>query len=224
MAVTTAIAAAGLALSAIGTGASMFSQSRAATNARATADAQAANARASAEQRAGMYLYNAKVAEANGQAAMDAARLNALKQRDKTRSLLATQRASYGNAGVDVGEGSPLLVAEDTAARGEFDALIMEHEGKMGLWRSGQEADRMRYAAATSRSGGDAAAEGFLQAGDTSANSYMVGAGSTFLTGLGKVADRAWERWGKYPPPGGAGGGRIIVPDMPDLTPKDWSY
>jgi hypothetical protein len=212
MAVTSIIAGAGLALSAFGTMSSVFSQRSAAANARAQGEASAANARAVAEQQAGVYLYNAKVAEANGKAAQDAATLQALRQREKSKGLLATQRAAYANAGVDIGEGSPLLVAEDTAARGEFDALIMEHEGNMGLWRSENEAKRLRYAADTSRAGGDAAAYGFSSAGDTRGDSYSRAAGTTLLTGLGQVAEQAWKRWGKGPSyPGG--GGRVIVPD-----------
>lgn len=214
MAISTAIAAAGLAMSAFGTVSSVFSQQGAARNARAVADAQAANARAVADQQSGMYLYNAKVAEANGRAAKDASDLQVIRQREKVKGLLATQRASFANAGVDIGEGSPLLVAEDTAARGEFDALVLEHEGKMGLWRSGNEVKRLQYGAATARAGGDSAAAGYTVAGETRADMYSDAAGQTFLTGLGKTAIQAGSMWGKnalYP------SGKITVPNYDDM-------
>ena len=207
--VSAVVGVAGLAMSAYGSISSASAQRAAGENAEAVARAQAANARAVADQQAGMYLYNAKVAEANGRAAKESSDLQAIRQREKVRSLLATQRASYGHAGVDIGEGSPLLVAEDTAARGEFDALVIEHEGNMGLWRAGNEATRNRYSADVTRAGGNAAADGFVAAGATRKDMYGRAAGQTMLTGLGSTVLQAGSMWGKsalYP------SGKITVP------------
>lgn len=165
----------GMAMSAVGTMSAAGAQRQ-----------QGEAAKMQAQQQAGMYAYNAQIAEANGIEAKAAADRNAEIQRQKVGNLLSTQRAMYAKAGVDTSEGSPLLVEEDTAARGEFDAKVMEHEGDMGLWRARNQVAQDQY-------GGSAA----LWGGDMQANALDSAAGTTLLTGMGKTAMQAGSMWGK---------------------------
>jgi len=50
--------------------------------------------------------------------------------REKTRKLLGTQRALFAKAGVDISEGSPLLIMAETAREGEEEALAIRRGGK----------------------------------------------------------------------------------------------
>lgn len=66
--------------------------------------------------------YNAKVAENQALAARQQAEFAANQQRERSRRLIANERALYGTAGVDVSAGSPLLVVADSAKQAELDA------------------------------------------------------------------------------------------------------
>lgn len=83
--------------------------------------------------------------------------------RDKFRKLMASQRAKYALAGVDLTSGSPLVVMSLTAAEGEKEALSIRTGGY-------EEAAQETYYGKTQKKAG------------------MISAGSTLLTGLGQTA------------------------------------
>lgn len=104
--------------------------------------------------------YNAKLAERDAKIAEQNAKYAAGQKRRQTQRLLSRQRALYGKAGVTM-EGSPLMVAQDTAAEGEMDALMIERGYKL-------EAQRYRAEKGLSRARGAAAKrQGYYKAGTT---------------------------------------------------------
>lgn len=119
--------------------------------------------------------YNQQVAENQAEVARQAAAQREEQHRDQIRRLSARQAAAYGAAGVEIGEGSPLLVMSDTAKQGALDAL------------------RIRY-------GGEAQATGYESqgqlAGYTSqraAQASYVGAGATLLSGAAQTTGMAYK-------------------------------
>ncbi len=105
MAAFTALAIGALALTAIGTGISVYSayeQGKVASN------ASEANAQQAQQQAANADLEN---------------RENIRRQRVENQRLLAQQRVGYAASGVEIGNGSPLEQQADTAAILELDAL-----------------------------------------------------------------------------------------------------
>jgi len=82
--------------------------------------------------------------------------------RERLKHLLGTQRALYGKAGVDITSGSPLLMMLETTREGEVEALNIRRGYQT-------EAGIQRYYGKQAREAG------------------MIGAGSTFLTGLGQA-------------------------------------
>ena len=110
---------------------------------------------------------NEKVLKQEAQAARAKSQYDEGLHRDRVRQLLSRQRALYGAAGVQI-QGSPLLGLEDTAAKGELDALAIRHRGET-------EYRRFRNRAELVRKEGDAA----FKAG-------LVNAGSPLLSGYGK--------------------------------------
>jgi hypothetical protein len=142
---------AGLALAAIGTGTAAYGQIT------------------SAHQQAATAKYNAELAERNAKSAKKNAEYEARQKRKETARLLGRQRALYGKAGVAM-EGSPLIVAQETAAEGEMDALMIErgYAQKSAAYLSQAKLAKMR-------------AKNYGQQG-------YWGAGSTLLTGAGQVA------------------------------------
>lgn len=101
------------------------------------------------------YGYNAQLAREQG---AEAERVS----RRKLKSLLSSQRALYAKAGVDITEGSPLMVLSETAAEGEREALALRRG-----YRS----------------------EAYLQElyGKQAGRTGLVGAAGTLLTGLGSA-------------------------------------
>lgn len=115
------------------------------------------------------YEYNAQVYEAEAEQVKETAAYNEALHRKKVRALISKQRALYAHAGVDLAEGSPLLVLAETAAEGEEEALMIRREGEV-------EATRLRNQAQISRYyGGSAAAAG------------KAASKTTLLTGLGQA-------------------------------------
>ena len=82
--------------------------------------------------------------------------------RERLSKLMASQRALYAKAGVDISSGSPLLVLAETAAEGEKEALAIRRGGK-------EEATLERYYGKQAKRAG------------------KIGAFSTFLTGMGQA-------------------------------------
>jgi hypothetical protein len=113
----------------------------------------------------------AAASEYNAAATEEKGKYEESQARDRLRRLLGTQRALYAKAGVDITSGSPLLVMADTAAQGEQEALNIRrgYQTEAGI-------DRF-YGKQYKKAG-------------------MIGAGSTFLSGLGKAGTEyaSWKR------------------------------
>jgi len=103
------IAAVGIALAAV----SIYQGFRAAGKAKS-----AANAIASAEVREGQYT-------------RQESDFKALKVMEDTRRLMGEQRAAFAGSGVVSDEGSPMDVIQDTAFKGQRDALWIQYVGKL---------------------------------------------------------------------------------------------
>ena len=119
--------------------------------------------------------YNAAIAERDAEAARQSAEYEAGLKRKEKEKTLARQRALYSKAGVTL-EGSPLEMMAGTASEYEMDALMIERGGKL-------ESQRYRSEAKLSRMKGSAA----RRAG-------YYGAGSTLLTGMGKIGTAYGQR------------------------------
>jgi hypothetical protein len=102
---------------------------------------------------AAAYRYNAAIAERKGIQEEAIAR-------KRLKRLLGHQRALYAKAGVDLSEGSPLVVLADTAAEGEKEALNIRTGSK-------ETANLYRFQASQAKKAG------------------VLKAGATLLTGLG---------------------------------------
>ena len=109
--------------------------------------------------------YNAKVSEQNAEAAQQKARLEENIQRQKIRTLMSKQQALYGASGVDMA-GSPLLVMEDTAAKGELDALAIRYSGEIAARQARSQAEQFR------QQGDSAMLGGFFKAGSSLLGGY----------------------------------------------------
>lgn len=105
--------------------------------------------------------YNAKVAEVDAQAKRQAAEFEASRHQRETLRLLGSQRAAFASSGVEVGAGSPLLVASDTAGEAELDRLAILYGGEIGASQS------MATAAAERLAGRAAATRGVMRAGES---------------------------------------------------------
>lgn len=89
-----------------------------------------AQASADAQERASNY--NAMVAMQEAEAARQAAAYEEARLREAGESLKSRQRMLYLKGGVDIGEGTPLLVESDTAAKIELDAQAIRWKGEIG--------------------------------------------------------------------------------------------
>lgn len=76
---------------------------------------QGKTAQSQAKAQAAWNLYNSKVAKREAEVERQATTFDLQQQKKRAGRLLARQRALIGKSGVEI-EGSPLLVAEDTAA------------------------------------------------------------------------------------------------------------
>ena len=123
-----------LALTAVGTGVSVYSSQE-----QAAAQEDAAN-------------FNAAVASNNAVQQQQAAEYEAARIRDRNRRILASSRADLSKNGVAL-SGSGLDVLSDSATQGELDALAAIYTGKVGAnaQRAQSSLDRMaaRNAAGT---------------------------------------------------------------------------
>jgi len=88
-----------------------------------SADAQSA----SAAYQAQVARNNQTIAEQNAQSAEDVGLVQEQEQRQKTASLIGTQRAALAAAGLDPNSGSPLDLQSDSARLGELDAQTIGH-------------------------------------------------------------------------------------------------
>jgi len=123
----------------------------------------------SGQAQKGAYDYNARIAEQEaGVARVGAAREEEV-HRAKLQRMLGTQKALYGAAGVDITSGSPLLTLMSTAEEGEREAEYIKYGGEVSATEKLNEARLARYYGKQAKTAG------------------TIGAGSTFLTGLGSA-------------------------------------
>jgi hypothetical protein len=114
--------------------------------------------------------YNAKVSENNALADQQRAQYEAGLIRDDKKRILGTQLAAQAANGLSVSSGSPVAVLGDTAGNAEMDVLARLYGGESSAVAN-------QNSAALSR------AEGKAQK-----SASIIGAGTTLLTGLGKMA------------------------------------
>lgn len=137
---------------------------------------QGKQAQAQAKAQSAWNLYNSKVAQRQAEAEKTAAAFDVSQHKRKAKALLARQRSLIGAIGVEM-EGSPLLVAEDTAAElaKEETNIRLTGQRRVEAFKSRSILDVSMASAAKSR------AAGFGRAA-------VIGAGSTILQGAAQAA------------------------------------
>ena len=159
-----------------------------------------------AKYQADVQRQNAKLAEDQASAERAAGMENAAAERLKTARLIGQQRAQAGASGVAVDMGSFEDVAEDTASRGEIDAINTYNRGIDAGYNSELQAWGYRsQAAGTDAQAGAYGAQADMlssAAGQTRSNGMLAAVGA----GLGGIADIG-STWAKFndTPMGGAG-------------------
>lgn len=137
---------------------------------------QGRSAAAQAKQEAAWHDYNAKVAKREAEAERKASEFESRQHTRKAKQILARHRTLVGASGVTQ-EGSPLLLAEDTAAQLAIEGANIRTAGarRVGAWKSKSILDTSMARVARK------AAPGYKQAG------YLK-AGSSILQGAAGVA------------------------------------
>lgn len=140
-----------------------------------------------ARAQAAWHDYNAKIALREAEAERRASAFEAKQQKRKGKQLLARQRALRGAAGITM-EGSPLLVAEDTAAQLALENAMIRMTGtrRVSRWKSQSILDVSMARTARTR------AESARQAG-------ILGAGASLLTRTADIGYMGYKMgaWGQ---------------------------
>lgn len=128
--------------------------------------------------------YRKKSAENQAAYARQQADIEAQNMEERNRHILAAQHANMGASGVSDEEGSPLLVAADTAAQMRKDVYLTKYGGQIRAGAYEEEAGLQRmYAASYNRAA-------------------YIGAGSSLLSsGAGIAANTYYGRYGYYQRP-----------------------
>lgn len=186
MGIETAIAVAGLALSAGGTAMSIMGQQQQAAVASSNAQAQARAAQ-----------YQAQVAENNRiiteRAAEDAIKRGKVvedQRRLRTAQQIATQRAALASSGTDINVGTNVDIVGDTAMIGEFDALTIRGNAE-------RESYGLKVKAQSYGAQGDLSTmqgRQYLANAESIDSNSWVGAGANLLAGASSVADK-WDAY-----------------------------
>ncbi len=143
---------------------------------------QGKQAQAQAKAQAAWNLYNSKVAKRQADIERQATATDVQQQRKRAKTLLARQRSLIGKSGVQI-EGSPLLVAEDTAAelakeevniqlRGARRAMAFESQSILDISKAGAAKQR---------------AAGFGRAAVTGAGASILGGSADILFKRGQM-------------------------------------
>jgi hypothetical protein len=164
-----------------------------ATTAGAAVSAYASYQQGQAQKKA--YEYNAKVAENQAEIAKQQGEFRARQQRERDRRLRAQARAIQGVSGVEVGEGSSLLVDIDNARQAELNAQAAKYATEAQRANILAEAQLSRFK------------------GDVAERGATLGAGATLLSGLGSAAGSAGRYYGAPPPPPSQPTG-VMVPEF----------
>ena len=137
----------------------------------------------------GIANYNADVANNNAivqsrlaEDAIKRGEREELQHRLRVAKLKGDQRAAFGASGVDVGTGSPLVVASDTDALGELDALTIRNNAQREAHSHQVAATNYTNEASLQR-----------QQGDLSASAGRSNAAGTLLTGGARVSE-SWYK------------------------------
>lgn len=135
---------------------------------------QGRSAAAQAKQDAAWLDYNAKVAKREAEAERKAGEFEATQQGRIAKQIQARLRARVGKSGVTM-EGSPLLLAEDTAAQLAIESANIRTTGirRVGMWKSKSILDTSMARAARK------AAPGYRQAGYTKAGASILQGGAS---------------------------------------------
>jgi len=151
---------------------------------------QAAYAKAQSRAQAAWNMYNAKLAQREAEAERKASAFEATQHKRRAKALLSRQRAIVGASGLEM-EGSPLLVAEDTAAQLAKEEINLRLTGqrKVAALRSQSILDVSK--AQTGLSLGKFAAAGYKRAGTISATGSL-------LSGAGQAGYMAGSMKGKW--------------------------
>ena len=134
---------------------------------------QGKTAEAQAKQEAAWHAYNAKVAEREADAERRASDFEATQHDRRSKQLLARQRALIGKSGVTM-EGSPLLLAEDTAAQLALENANIRETGarRVSAYKSQAILDFSKSRLASK------SASGYAKAGALSAGSSLLSGGA----------------------------------------------
>ena len=137
------------------------------------------SAQQQAKAQAKWHAYNAKVAEQEAEAERQASAFEAKQPRRRGAQLLARQRTLIGASGIEM-EGSPLLVAEDTAAQLAKENINIRLQGlrRVSQFKSQSILDISKASASKSQ------ASSYGQAA-------YIGAGSSILSGIAGAQYRA---------------------------------
>jgi len=194
MAASTALLAVSMAATAISTGIGIYSSIKQSQAQQAQQEYQSAVARR-----------NAELAEQQASALRKQAFEDKQSRRFKTAQLLASQRAQAGASGVAVDTGSFEDVAEDTAARGEMDAINAFNRGM----DQGYNAEVQAWNYQTTAEAHDMAADYAGQAGALNAIGQGIGGiaqmGSVWNSFRDPIPDQPAGGWGA----GGKNGGSV---------------
>jgi hypothetical protein len=151
------------------------------------------------------YKYNAAVTRNQAEIAQQQAAHAARQQRERDRRIQARARAIQGISGVEVGEGSSLLVDIDNARQAELNAQAAKYEA---------EARRRNMLAG---------AELGEYQGGVAAQQATIGAGATLLSGLGSAAS-GYGSFRQRQKLAGMGGGQPTGVYVPQTTASDYRY
>lgn len=139
--------------------------------------------REAAESEAQLSDFNAHVADAQAQDAVERGAEEESRYRTGVRDLIGSQRTGFAASGVDVGYGSAVDVQADTAFLGELDALTIRNNAAREAWGFKVQATDLRKRAEITRKAG-ANAEA---AGREAQKAARIGAATTLVAGAGSL-------------------------------------
>lgn len=118
--------------------------------------------------------YNAEVEQQKAATSTLEAQAAATQQDQQNRRNIATQKAQFASAGVDVGQGTPLDVMSDTATQGELSKQLILYRGKTQTLTAQEQSVLDQNQATTAIQAGDIKAGSSLLS--TAASAYGAGA------------------------------------------------
>ena len=142
----------------------------------ATVAAAAASAYAqyqAGQTQAKILKYSAKAAENQARAAREAADIRAKQEEKRLNMIRARARANAGASGVEVGEGSPLLVMLENARQAQYEVDLIRYSGEVQSTAAIGESKLRMFESRAVR------------------NSAAIGAGTTLLSGVASAAGAA---------------------------------